>query len=206
MELDDIKSCWKAEDKRIAAHVKVNREASFKKLRSAFDKIRIWRLLQLIATCIVVPLILVMTVYPRLKNDGSMGYYLGLAAFIVPIIISFVLHIYRYIRLLKIDFTTSVLKAQKEIIWLEMFDKKRNLYSMLFVPVSFWGALRAFGIWNMHLRPEGILMLALIGVTMIVSCIVKMKVIIPREYSKIKSLLDEIEKEEKNNIQQTDGK
>ncbi len=196
MELDDIKSCWKAEDKRIAEHVKVNRKASFRKLRSVFDKIRVRGLFHLLSGCIYVPLILALIVFPNLKNDGSISFYLGLSAFILPIVAALLIDIYRYIRLLKVDFASSVLEAQKDILWLEKFDRIRNLSGLIVAPFAFWGLLRIFGYLDNKLLPEGILILVIVAVMLLVGILLRMKTI-PREYNKIKSLLDEIEHDER---------
>ncbi len=195
MEIDDIKGFWKAENMRIAAHVKVNREASFQKLHLAFNKIRVRRLLHLVAICVYLPLLMALLVFPGLQNDGSIGFYLGFAAFMVPITAIFLLYIYRYIRLLKIDFTTSLLKAQKEIRWLERLDRRRNMCGLLIAPLTIWGTFRMFGI---PFQQNTLLVLVFMGVLMALGYLARMKVLIPREYNKIKSLLDEIENYEKD--------
>jgi len=194
MEIDDIKGLWKEEDKRISESVRVNKDASLRKLRSSFDKIRMRRLFRLILNCIAVPLVLALIVLPRLKNDGSAWFYVGLISFMVPIAFFFGYYIYYYVCLLKIDFSESLLKAQKEIYRLEGFDKKLNWLGLIIVPIV---TLAAFKIFGISFKQEAILMMALIAVTMVVSFIMKLKVTIPKEYSKVKSLLDELEEDNK---------
>jgi hypothetical protein len=193
MEIDEVKNCWKEEGKRISGSIKINRNASFQKLHSAFEKIRIQRLLRLVLMCIAVPLILALIVFPRLKNDGSVLFYLGLVCFIVPVMFFFIYAIYYYICLLKIDFTASLVKAKVEILRLERIDKKLNLLGLVFVPVVTFGTFKIFGI---PLKQEAFIMLALIGLIMIASFIVKLKGLIPKEYNKLKSSWEELEEED----------
>jgi hypothetical protein len=194
MEIDEVKNYWKEEDKRISENIKINRNASFQKLHSAFEKVRIWRLIHLVQMCIAVPLILALIVFPQLKNDGSALFYPGFVCFIVPVMFFFIYAIYYYICLLKIDFTTSLVKAKMEILRLERIDKKLNLSGLVLVPIVTFGAFKIFGI---PLKQEAVIMLALIGLTMIVSFIIKLKGLIPKEYSKLKSSWEELEEEEK---------
>ncbi|MCD7932840.1 MAG: hypothetical protein LUH15_16610 [Tannerellaceae bacterium] len=194
MEIDEIKGYWKEEDKRIIENVKINRDASFQKLRSSFDKIRIRRLLWLVQMCISVPLVFALMVFPRIKNDGSVLFYIALAGFIVPIVLSFIYYIYYYICLLGIDFTVSILNAQKEIHRLQMSDKKLNLLGIIIVPIE---AVSIFKIFDLPIKHEAIIMLLLIAIIMTMSVIIKLKVLIPKEYSKVKSCLDEMEENEK---------
>jgi len=189
MEIDEIKSLWKEEGKRISGNVRVNKDASFQKLRSSFDRVRIRRLFQLILMCIAVPLILVLIVFPRMKNDDSILLYLSLISFVVPIVFFFFYYIYYYICLLKIDFTASLLRAQEEIYRLERFDKRLNWLGLIIVPIVTLSAFKNLGIpWN----EKAIMMMVLIGLIMIFSFIIRLKILIPKEYSKVKSYLEEM--------------
>ena len=194
MEIDKIKDLWKEEDKRISENVKINKDASFQKLRSSFEKVRIRRLIYLVQMCVFVPLVLALIAFPHLKNDESGMYYLSLAAFIVPITFSFFYYIYYYICLLKIDFTESIFKAQKEIYRLERFDKRLNWLGLIIVPVV---TLSTFKIFGIPFGQKAIIMIILIVLTMIFSFIAKLKVLIPKEYSKIKSYLEEMSENDK---------
>jgi len=191
MEIDEIKGYWKEESKRISEKVEVNKEVSFQKLHYSFDKIRIHRLYRLILMCIAVPLIFVLIVFPRMKNDDSILFYVALASFIIPIAFFFFYYIYYYICLLKIDFTESVLKAQREIYRLETFDKRLNWLGLIIVPIV---TLSTFKIFGIPFKQEAAIMIAMITATMVISFIFKLKVQIPKEYSKVKSYLDEMEK------------
>ncbi len=190
MEIDKIKGLWKEEDKRISGNVSVNRDASFQKLRSSFNKVRIRRLFYLIQMCIAVPLILVLIVFPRIKNDGSTLFYVALTSFIIPVTFFFFYYIYYYVCLLKIDFTESILKAQKEIYRLEGYDKRLNWLGLFIVPIV---TLSAFKIFAIPFNQKAIMMMVFIAATMIFSFIAKLKVLIPKEYSKVKSYLDDME-------------
>jgi hypothetical protein len=195
MEIDEIRSCWKEEGRRISENVKINRDASFQKLRSSFDKVRIRRLFHLIQMCIAVPLILVLIVFPRLKNDGSDLFYLALGSFILPILFFFSTYIYYYICLLKIDFTASLLKAQKEILRLERMERKLNVVGLFIVPIV---TLSTFKIFSLPFKQEAVIMLVLIALTMVISYMVKIKILIPKEYRKVKSYLEEMEEDGEN--------
>lgn len=193
MNIDEIKGYWKEEGIRISGNVKINKDASFKKLHSSFNKVKIRRLFHLIQMCVSVPLIYALIVFPRMRNDGSVLFYLALVSFIVPILFSFIYYIYYYIRLLKIDFSESIFKAQKEIYHLEMFDKKLNLLGLIIVPIV---SLSAFKIFGIPFTTEAIIMLVLIAVIMVFSFIMKLKILIPKEYSKVKLYLDEMKDNE----------
>ena len=200
MEIDEIRNCWKEEDKRISTHVKINRNASFEKLRSSFDKIRIRRLIHLVLMCATVPLIFVLIVFPQMKNDGSAGFYAALASFSGLIAFLFLYHIYYYICLLKIDFAVSIVKAQKEILRLELFDKRLNGLRFIFVPAVMVCVFKIFGIpmgriFGKEMEGNTVVMLVVIGVVMVVSAIVKLKILIPREYKEVKTFLEELEED-----------
>ena len=198
MEINEIKNCWKEEDKRISSNIKVNKNATFQKLRSSFDKVRIWRLLYLVQMCISTPLLLVLFVFPRLKNDGSGLYYLALVSFITLILFSFTIQLYYYICLLKIDFSDSLVKAQKEILRLEMLDRKLVVSGAIILPITTLSVCKIFAIPLIQLKPEAIIMIALIVLVAIISTIIKMRILIPKEYDKIKSYLNEIKESEED--------
>jgi len=198
MEINEIKNCWKEEDKRISSNIKVNKNATFQKLRSSFDKVRIWRLLYLVQMCIAAPLFLVLFVFPRLKNDGSGLYYLALVSFITLILFSFTIQLYYYICLLKIDFSDSLVKAQKEILRLEMLDRKLVVSGAIILPITTLSVCKIFAIPLIQLKPEAIIMIALIVLVAIISTIIKMRILIPKEYDKIKSYLNEIKESEED--------
>lgn len=193
MEFDEIKGCWQEEGKRISENVRINKDASFQKLRSSFEKVRIRRLFHLIVMCISVPLILVLIVFPRLKNDGTMWFYISLITFFTPIIISFFAYIYYYIRLQKIDFSASLQKAQKEILCLEIFEKRLSISGYIIVPII---TLCTFKIFGIPFNQKAILFIVLIAISMIVGAFTRLKVLIPKEYSKVKSYLEDMKKEE----------
>ena len=195
MEIDEIKDYWKKESMHISENVKVNKNASFEKLRSSFDRVRIKRLLRLVLMCVVVPLFFALFVFPLLKNDGSGLYYLALALFIVSILFFFATYIYYYICLLKIDFAKSIVKAQKEILRLEMFEKKLTVLGIIIVPIV---TLSIFKIFAIPFKQETIIFIVLTVLVMIVGYIVRTRILIPNEYNKIKSYMNEIKEDEES--------
>ena len=195
MEIDEIKNYWKKESKYISENVKVNKKASFEKLRSSFDRIRIRRLTRLLLMCVVVPLFLVLFVLPRLKNDGSGLYNLALASFFVPILFFFATCIYYYILLLKIDFSKSIIKAQKEILRLEMLEKKLTVFGIIIVPIV---TLSIFKIFAIPFKQETIIFIVLAVLFMVVGYTIRTRILIPKEYNKIKFYMDEIKEDEES--------
>lgn len=195
MEIEELKKYWKKEDKRIAESVKVNKNISHEKLRSSFKRIKVRRLIFLILPYIYIPLIFVFIVLPHLKNDGSVSFYLSFAFFSMSLIISYVVNLYYYIRLLKIDYTESVLQIQKEILGIEIFERKFHITSYFLVPFVLLAALRMFGSIT-ALNQTTIVFILLTIVFTIIGYFIKVKIMLPREYHKIKSYLDEIEKTE----------
>lgn len=194
MKTDEIKNSWKEESNRISNNIKVNREVSFQKLRSSLTKIRIRRLLHLIQMSVVLPLLFVLLVFPRLRNDGTNLFYIALISFISLIVILFIYHVYYYICLLKIDFSESMLKAQKEMIRLERLDYKLYWLRFINIPVIL---LCVFKIFAIPLKQHVIIMIILVALVMIISTVIKFKKTGFKEYNAIKYYLDEIESEEK---------
>ena len=194
MEIEEIKNCWKEEERQIAEKMKVNKEASFKKLRTSFERIKIKRFYQVTLMCISTPLIILFVVFPHVKNDGSLLFYLAITFFILPIAVSFIANIYFYTYLLKIDLADSILKTQKEIMRLETFEKKQRNASYMFLPITFLCAFKTFGF---TLNKEVTIMIVFFIIITIIGYIVNLKYLLPRDYRKIKSYLDEIDDVEK---------
>lgn len=198
MDIDKIKEIWKEEDKHIIETVKVNNHASFQKLRSSLDKVRTRRLFILLQSCIALPLIFLLAVFPNLKNDGTIGFYFWVAGFVVPVLTGFVAVVYYFFRLLKVDFTLSLVKAQREIIRLQLFEKKLNAIGLLVAPFVAFSSFKMYGI---SLNLPMTLFFILLSLLMVVGYVVKLKCFIPREFDEVLSLLDEIEKEEEKTDQ-----
>ncbi|WP_165041855.1 hypothetical protein [Dysgonomonas sp. ZJ709] len=190
MELEEIKSRWHETDDSISKSIKINRNVMHEKLRQSFSKLKIKRLLLLLMSCITVPLVLVMIVYPRIVNDGSAWFYISLISFFTPIIVTFIAQIYYYTCLLKIDFTEPILKTQKTILKLESFEKKLNVCVFIICPIIIIGA---FKIFNISISKDSILFMVLIALSMIISTYIRLRITIPKEFKKIKTHLSELE-------------
>jgi hypothetical protein len=193
MEIKEIKDLWKEEGKRITENVKVNKDASLTKLRSSFNKIRIVQLFRLVFNSLSVPLIIVLIIFPKMKNDNSILFYVALASFLLLIFYAFFIQIYYNISLLKIDFSKSLVKTQKEILHLELFEKRLNILGLFFVPIA---VLSMFKIFNFSFNQEQIIMTVLIVLILFISFIAKMKYLIPKKYGELNTYLDDIEKNE----------
>jgi ABC-type polysaccharide/polyol phosphate export permease len=197
MEIDKIKKCWKEEDRRISENININKKASFQKLHSSYNRIRAWRLVRIIQWCIVIPLFFVLAIFPNMKNDGSTLFYIALVLLILITLSFCISYIYHYVYLSKIDFAGSISEVQKKIFHSEMLDKKIYLFRFIFLLIAFLCAFKIFGVSS--LESEKIMITALIAFMMIYTLIVRLKFIIPKEYSNIKSSLDEMgEGEERN--------
>ncbi|MDL2299128.1 hypothetical protein LJC21_00275 [Bacteroides sp. OttesenSCG-928-E20] len=190
MELNELKEYWKEEDKRISANIKVNKEASMHKLRSSLDRIRIRRLINLVLSCLFVPTVFSISLFPNMKNDGTILFYVALASFIVPILFAICYSIYYTICLLKIDFSVSVLKSQQTIARLQRFDKKLNVMGLIVAPIVF---LSTFKIFNLPFNEQMIALLLLMLAMLITGFVVRLKVLIPGEYRQVKANLKELE-------------
>ena len=62
MEIEEIKNCWKEDERQITEKMEVNKEASFKKLRTSFERIKMKRFYQVTLMCISTPLIILFVV------------------------------------------------------------------------------------------------------------------------------------------------
>ena len=193
MEIKEIKDLWKEEGKRITENVKVNKDASLSKLRSSFNKIRIVQLFRLVFNSITVPLIIVLIIFPKMENDNSILFYAALASFLSIILYAFFIQIYYNINLQKIDFSESLVKTQKEILHLEVFEKRLNILGLFLVPIA---VLSMYKIFSFLFNQEQIIMTVLIVLILIISFIAKMKYLIPKKYGELNTYLDDIEKNE----------
>ena len=194
MEINEMKNFWKEEERRISEKVEINKEASYKKLRSSFDKVKIRRFFQIVFWSIFTPLALVFVAFPQMNNDGTFAFYLAFTFFMVFTVASFIVYIYYYICLIKIDLTDSILKTQKEILRLETFEKKLTTTAYIIVPLIALCIFKTIGF--SLINQDAILFIALIGVFAIIGYIVRVKHILPREYRSVKSFLDEIDETE----------
>jgi len=193
MEIKEIKDLWKEEGKRITENVKVNKDASLSKLRSSFNKIRIVQLFRLVFNSITVPLIIVLIIFPKMENDNSILFYAALASFLSILLYAFFIQIYYNINLQKIDFSESLVKTQKEILHLEVFEKRLNILGLFLVPIA---VLSMYKIFSFSFNQEQIIMTVLIVLILIISFIAKMKYLIPKKYGELNTYLDDIEKNE----------
>jgi hypothetical protein len=106
---------------------------------------------------------------------------------------AFFIQIYYSISLLKIDFSESLVNTQKEILHLELFEKRLNILGLFLVPIV---VLSMFKIFSSSFNQEQIIMTVLIVLILIISFIAKMKYLIPKKYGKLNTYLDDMEKNE----------
>lgn len=113
----------------------------------------------------------------------------------MSIIISYAVNLYHYIRLNKIDHTQSILRIQKKILRIEIFEKKWHITSYFLVPIVLFTALRIFGDIT-TLSQCGVIFISLTLVCLLIGYFVKIKIMLPKEYHKIKLYLDELDESE----------
>lgn len=194
MEIDNIKECWKDESKRISENVNINRKVSFQKLHSSFNKIKVWRLIRIVQWCVVVPFFFVLIIPPHIKNDGSILFYVAFVLLILIMISFCISYIYHYLNLSKIDLTEPISKVQKKIYRLEILDKRIYIFRFISMMIAFLCAFKIFG--TPSIEPGKMTIIALIIFIMIYTLIVRLRFQIPKEYTQVKSCLDEMENEE----------
>ena len=195
MEIDKIKGYWKEEDARISENVRFNRQVSFRKFRSSFHRIRIWRFVRIAQWFVFMPLLLVWGILPHMKNDGSVLFYVAFAALMVIMLSFCISYIYHYICLSRIDMTGSISDVQQQVARLEKLDKWIYLFRFVFLGGAFLCAYKLFG--SPSFGPGKITELALIGFILLYTLIVRVKFRIPKEYAPVKSSLDQAERETK---------
>lgn len=189
MEIEELRRYWSLEDKRIAESVRVNRNVSHKKLRASFHRIKVKRLILLTLPCIYIPVIFASI---AMKNDGTVGFYLSVLFFSAAVATAYAMNLYYYIRLSKIDYAEPVLQIQKEIVRLEIFDKRWHVIAYFIVPLVLAAALRMFG--GPIISDRTTLLFCLFAlVFLVVGYFVKVNKMLPGEYRKVKSYLDEME-------------
>ena len=193
MEIDKIKNCWQEESKRISENVSINRGVSFQKFHTSFNRIKLWRFIRIIQWFVVMPVLFTMFIFPQMKNDGTPLFYASLVLFIL-IVLSFCgSYIYHYLYLSKIDFTEPISKVQQRIFRAEALDKKIYLYRFISMIIAFLCGFKILG--SPTIGSEKMVTIGLFVFLMLYALIVRTKFLIPKEYTKAKSYLDEIEKE-----------
>ena len=193
MEMDKIKQCWKEEDKRISESVTINRNVSFQKFHSLYNRIRVWRFVRIVQWFIVIPLFFILMIFPHMKNDGSVLFYVALVLLMLITVSFCISYVYHYIYLSRIDFTESISSVQKKIFRSEVLDKRIYLFRFVSLVVAFLCAFKIFG--TPFIGSDKIVIMTLIAFVMIYTLIIRLKFQIPQEYTKIKSCLDEMENE-----------
>ena len=196
MDINEIKKCWKEEERRISGKIEINRTVSLKKLRTSFYRIKIRRFFQIVCASIYIPLVLIFVVFPHIKNDGSFGFYLAFISFMAYILAALIFQMYSFICLMKIDMTDPILKTQKEIIRLETIEKKRTTTAYIIVPLMILCVFRTIGV--SLFRQETILFIVLCVLFAIIGYIIQVKYLLPKEYYRVKSYLDEIDEADKD--------
>jgi len=194
MEFEEIKKHWKTEDQYIQKSIKTDKSISHKRLRISFNRIKMKKIILLLLPLIYLPLLFILIILPGLKNDGSLGFYTSLIFFSATIVVSFAVNVYSYIRLYKIDHTQSVIHMQKKILSLEIFDKKWHITAYCLVPFLFLALLKMFG--RLIFNQTTVIFIVLLSIAVLIGYIVKIKIMLPREYRKIKSFLEEIDNRE----------
>lgn len=195
MEIEELRNYWKKENKRITQNVQVNKEILSKKLRSAYKRTKMKRLITLLLPLLYLPLIFAFILIPHVKNDGSFGFYLSFAFLVISVIGTYGVNMYYYVRLFTLDHTQPVLRMQQEVLRLETSDKRFHRTTYFFVPFVLLAFLRIFDLWSPN-RVTLLLFLFSIVCT-IIGYFVKVKRILPDEYRQVKSYLNEMEEAEK---------
>lgn len=194
MEIDKIKEQWKEEGKLLSGNIFINNGVSFQKLRSSFWRIRAWRFVRIVQWCIIMPLFFVFIILPNMKNDGSGLFYIALVVFILIMLSFCVSYVYHYIQLSKIDFTESISETQKKISKLEILDKRIYFFRFIFLLVAFLCAFKLFG--TPDIKSEDIAILSLTVFLLAYVLFIRLRFLLPNEYTKIKSGIDQMERKE----------
>ena len=196
MELEEMKTLWQTGN--LETSIKINRQNMHAKLQPLLNKMRIRELLRILLWAIVTPSVLVM-IASRIKNDGTLQFYLGLIAFFVPLIFLLVLNVYNYICLLKIDISKPMILIQKELVRTELLKRKLNQWGYALFPVVLWGMFVIYGL--SFFKKESYIFLLLVVSFALIGGFVKFKVVLPREFRNIKAQIDEIEVAEKAHLE-----
>lgn len=195
MDIDKIKECWKEEGGRLSEGIHINRDVSFQKLRSSYNRIKVWRFVRIAQWFVAIPVFFAWGIFPNLKNDGSGLFYAALALLVILVLSFCASYIYLYIYLSKIDPAGPVSEVREKILRSERVDKRIYLFRFVSLLAAFGCAYKLFG--SPHLGPERMTTLVLIIFILLYALVVRLKFQVPREYGKVKSRLEEMENEEK---------
>lgn len=195
MEIEELRNYWRTENNRISQHVQVNKEILPQKLRSAYKRTKVKRLITLLLPLIYLPSIFAFILIPHVKNDGSFGFYLSLAFLVVSVIGTYGVNMYYYVRLCTLDHTQPLLRMQQEVLRLEASDKRFHRTTYFLAPFVLLAFLRIFDL----LSPNRITLLLFLFsiVCTTIGYFVKVKRILPDEYRQVKSYLNEKEEAER---------
>lgn len=131
---------------------------------------------------------------PIYENDGSILFYICLVLFILIVISFFVSYLYHYIYSSKIDFTESILKVEQKILCAEKLDRKIYIFRFISLIIAFLCAYKIFS--SPYLGGKKIILIALITIIMIFVLIIRLRILLRKEYDKVKSNLNTTDEED----------
>ncbi len=192
MELTELKNMWQQYDNKLSENLRINKEILRQTLTQApqrrLNREKLYAAFNLIMPIIIISLILIPNITPR----NTIDFYLGLGAFGIPFILTYVWSAQYFLLINKIDFSNQVTTIKKQIKLLEKHKTKITKLGFLLMPLAITGI---FLLGNIDLFSRNALIpLGLILLVMIISGIYSFKIALYERFKKLNREIREIEK------------
>jgi len=196
MELDDLKLMWQNQEKQIAKNTKLNREILrymlIKAPQRRMNKEKFSAIVNIALPLIIISVILI----PNIELRNTFNFYLGVVAFAVPFILTYIWSIQYFLTINKIDFTNPITTIKKRIKQLERQKTKITKLGFMLMPVAITGIfiMGKIELFTTH----SLLPLGLIILIMIISGLYTFKIALHKRFTEFKKEIEAIENLEKD--------
>jgi len=192
MEMTDFQNMWIQHSKDISENTQINKQVLRTILITKIERKINWIISKAIFNLILPIALLTTVLIPRISLRADSGFIIGSILFGVVFIITYVWAVKYFLRVLRLDFKSSITSTKKNIIQLEKYKFNISKLGYMLIP---------FGVIGMFMMIEipffsksSLLPISLIILVMIISIYITFKFSIIERFKTINRDIIEIEK------------
>ena len=193
MELSELQSLWTKQDETMKENIRLNKEILRQLLLRKPEK-RIFRIRYRSIFDLILPLVLLPIILPQIKIRNEPSFYIGAFLFGSFFILTYVWALKYFLKVMKIDFSNSLIILKKQIAELEKSKLKTTRIGYMFFPFVLTGIFMLGGFQIHEITFYSMLPLFLIVVVFASSVYITFKYSIFERFNMLNREISEIEK------------
>jgi hypothetical protein len=198
MELTELQSLWTKQDETLRENIRLNREILKLLLQRKPEKRIRWIKIHSIYE-LILPLILLPIFIPQMEFRNETSFYIGAFLFGTFCIITYIWAVKYFLKVMKIDFSSTIIILKRQIAELEKNRLKTKKIGLILFPFVLIGIFMLGGFRIHEFTFYSMLPLLLIVVVFSASVYITFKYSIFERFRKLNKEISELEKLTKEN-------